>query len=177
MRSRLLVLVLLLQLMPAAICQSHEDGVDMTFKMKNGQFFTPEFSLATHWYDFKLNRHRYLIDLYTEADLSNESSSCCLIDVDRSLDGEDLEHCTRRPDQRVRIRWKLWKGNMVVAQGPKKGECSCETINIHLGRDFLIGNIRVPDGKAYRLELDIDNVDPNSHFTQAHLVMWPQPEM
>jgi hypothetical protein len=177
MRKNVLALAIILQLAPIAICQNSKNGVEMVFQLTNGQFFTPEFSLGSHWYDLKLNRYEYLIDLYAEADLSNESSSCCLIDVDKSIDSDELRRCNRSRDQRARIRWKLWHGSVLVAQGPKKGESSCDTIDIYRGRDFALGTFHAHDGKAFKLELDIDNVDPNIHFTQARLVVWPQPEM
>jgi hypothetical protein len=176
MRNQAILLAFLLQIAPIATCQGRTNGVDMVFQLNNGQLFTPDFSLKSHWYDMKLNRRWYLVDLYIEADVSNESS-CCLIDVDRAIGSDRSPTCVLSRDQRVHVSWKLWDGDVLVARGPKSGECVCGTIYIDRGRDFTLGTFHAKDGKAYKLELNIDNVNPNIHFTQARLVVWPTPEM
>jgi hypothetical protein len=145
--------------------QSHKDRVEMPIHLDKGQIRTPAFSLKRHW---------FLIDLYVQTDASFETW-CCLISADKNLGGVRLPACARSDDHRLHVTWKLWNGSDLVAQGPQKGESIC---GAKIGEgDFFLGTFHAKSGISYTLELDVKNVDADSHFGPARLVIWPTPEM
>ncbi len=143
-------------------------GIMMPFQLENGHIKTPP---------FKVNSRPYLVDLIVRTDLSFEDW-CCGIKADRA--NGVYPKCTGHPTRRLEVSWTLWDGSQLVAQGPSgkalKYSSECDVAGEHK-KQLHLGGFEGKRGKMYVLELKITNLDPAFPISDAHLFVWPAPEM
>jgi hypothetical protein len=153
-------------LLRSAVAQSGKTGIDMPFQLTNGHIKTPA---------FKVKGGPYLIELIVKTDLSYDEW-CCAIKADKAM-GASYPNCAMGPSPRIQARWTLWDGTQLVDQGPsEKHSSDCQSWGTG-AKNFHLGGFQVKGGKTYVLDVEITNVDPSQGFRDAHLKVWPAPDM
>ena len=144
-------------------------GILMSFALANGHVKTPP---------FKVKRRPYLVDLIVRTNLSSEDW-CCIVNADRNGEGNH-PRCSGGPTHQLQASWKLWDGATLVAQGPSNRDLfstsRCETEGVGT-KKFGLGGFQGKRGKMYVLDLQLTNFDRAIPISDAHIFVWPAPDM
>ena len=162
----------------SVVAQNGNTGIDMPVQQKTGIMMSLQLAnghIKTS--QFKVKRRPYLIDLIVRTDLSFEDW-CCGIKADRANGG--YPKCKGDPTRRLEASWTLWDGSQLVAQGPSNESIvhssECDVAGQHK-KQLHLGGFEGKRGRRYILDLKLTNVDPAFSISDAHLFIWPAPEM
>jgi hypothetical protein len=160
------------------VAQNVERGIDMPVQQKTGILMPVQLANGhTKTSPFKVKRGPYLVDLIVRTDLPFEDW-CCGIKADRANGG--YPKCTGDPTHRLEVIWTLWDGSQLVAQGPSsnalKYSSECDVAG-ERKKELHLGGFEGKRGRKYVLDLKLTNVDPAFPISDAHLFVWPAPDM